>query len=347
MAEPTASLSYRDLTLEVATRKYMGILNVRDWPTETEIATATWAGHTTAQIDQAVIYLNDAKSIADAAYKRILAAHTWGFLTKRTTLTGWVTNTETAVGVPTYADPVSTIVVDADLFLPSMVGSVITFGTSETTWTIAEYVSATSARVTGDASGEVATQEITITSTGYQRLPDDFSGEVVDEKFYRNPDSNGPAIDETTMSEILTKRGLTDLTHQNPWQYGLETVQTGGFTRWNVCFWPGWSTDTLLHYRYKVQIDLLTSASVDGDDVTDYPLGGANFSTAIREACMAILEENRGYDKGPAHTTYNNELAIAIRQDGKNKPANQGYNKDDSDRSAYPRRHEPGTVTYQ
>jgi hypothetical protein len=196
MAEATGSLSFRDLTLAVATRKYRGIQFVRDWPTETEIATATWSGHTTAEINLADQYLDDAKAIVNEGYKRFKLAHDWGFLTIRTTLTGWVTNTETAVGAPSYSAPSSTVTVDTAMFYPSMVGQVLTFGTSETTWTIDGYTSSTVVTVTGDASGEAAAQEITVTATGFQRLPDDFSGQMIDEKMYFSPDAQGEAIIE-------------------------------------------------------------------------------------------------------------------------------------------------------
>lgn len=339
MSEATGSLSFRDLTIAVATRKYRGIQSVGDWPTETEITTTTWAGHDADEITLADRLLDQAKLIVNDGYKRFLIAHDWDFLTTRTTLTGWVTNTETAVGAPTYADPVSTVTVDTAMFFPSMVGQILTFGTSETEWTIAGYTSTTVVTVTGDASGEAAAQEITVTATGVQRLPDDFGGEMIDERMYFSPDALGPAIQEVPMSQVLNLRGIRDLTTQFVWKYALETVQVGLFTRWNVNFWPRWGTDTVIHYRYRTQIDIMTSASVAAADVTDYPLGGAEFSTAIREACLMMVEEDRGFVKGPAHESYNTTLAQAIQRDSRNKPRNRGYNRDNSDGPGFrPRR---------
>jgi len=330
MAEATSSLSFRDLTVAVATRKYRGIQHDGDWPTEAEITTLTWVGHTTAEITLADQYLDTSKRIVNDAYKRFMFAHDWGCLTERTTLTAWVTATETesAVGGPAYDGTTSTtITVDAAMFYDSMVGQILTFGTSETTWTIASVTSTTVVVVTGDASGEDAAQEITVTATGNQRLPDDFSGEMIDEKMYFAPDGQGEALVERPFSDIMDLRGRQDLTTQYVWSYGLETVQVGDYTRWNVAFWPRWDTDTTIHYRYRKQICALTSAS----GTTDYPLGGAEFSTAIREACMMMVEEDRGYVKGPAHDSYNTTLAQAISRDSKNKPRNRGYNGDNSD----------------
>jgi len=345
MAEATGSLSFRDLTLEVATRKYQGIQNVRDWPTETEIATATWAGHTTAEIDEAEIYLTDAKAIVNSGYKRVLSAHPWDALTARTTLTGWASNTETAVGAPTYDGTSSTVTVDAAMFYPSMVGQTITFGTSETIWTIDGYTSSTVITVIGDASGEAAAQEITVNATGFQRLPDDFAGHMVDEKIYLAPGSSGPFLEERPMDIIMGFRGREDLTREHPWIYGLEPVQVSGNTRWNVCFWPGFGTDADLYIRYRRQISELTSSG--SPEATDYPLGGGNFATAIREACMMLAEEDRGYTKGPAHETYYTTLKDAIAQDARNKSSNLGYNGDNSDEASIPwPRHEAGIRTY-
>jgi hypothetical protein len=133
------------------------------------------------------------------------------------------------------------------------------------------------------------------------------------------------------------------------WSYGLESVQvtsgTADLTRWNVLFWPRCGSDTTIHYRYRRQIDILTSSSDGVTDATDYPIGGEEFSTAIREACMMMVEEDRGV-MGPAHKTYDRVLAEAISRDSKNKPRNRGYNGDNSDNRRYPRRRELGTVTF-
>jgi len=344
MAEATGSLSFWDLVIEVATRNYRGIQSLRDWPTEAELV-GPWAGHDADEIALAQQYTDNAKAIANAGYKRFLIAHDWDFLTTRTTLTGWVTATETesAVGGPAYDGTTSTtITVDTAMFYPSMVGQILTFGTSGTPWTIDGYTSTTVITVTGDASGEVGAQEITVTATGYQRLPDDFGGEMIDERIYFAPDALGDEIVEVPIGAIIDARAGSDLTAQYPWAYGLETVQVGGYTRWNVSFWPRWGADTTLHYRYRKQNCELTSAA----GVTDYPLGGGEFSTAIREACMMMAEEDRGYVKGPAHDSYNVTLGQAIQRDSRNKPRNRGQNSDNSDGFAYPRKHEFGSVTF-
>jgi len=342
MAEATGSLSFWDLVIAVATRKYRGIQFVGDWPTETEIADILWAGHTTAEITLADRYLDDAKRIANAGYKRFLIAHDWDFLTTRTTLTGWVTATGAADGAPAYGDPESTVTAAAAMFYPSMVGQTLTFDVSGREFVIEAYTSALIVDVTGDASMEADEAVITVTATGYQRLPDDFGGEMIDERIYFAPDGLGDKIVEVPIGRIIDARAGSDLTAQYPWAYGLETVQVGGYTRWNVSFWPRWSANTTLHYRYRKQTCELTSA----DGVTDYPLGGAEFSTAIREACMMMVEEDRGYTKGPAHDSYNVTLAQAVQRDSRNKPRNRGQNRDNSDGFAYPRRHVFGSVTF-
>lgn len=343
MAEATGSLSFWDLVIEVATRMYCGIQSTRDWPTETELAGA-WALHSVAEIALAQEYTDNAKAIVNAGYKRFLIAHDWGFLTERTTLTGWttVTETESAVGGPAYVAPTTTITVDTAMFLPSMVGQTLTFGTSGTEWVIASVTSTTVALVTGDASGEAGAQEITVTATGFQRLPDDFGGQMIDERMYFAPDGQGNAIREALVSHLMNAQSLSDLTAQYPYWYGLETVEdVDGYTRWNVLFYPQWASDTTIHYRYRKQIAELTSAA----GTTDYPLGGAEFSTAIREACLMMVEEGRGYLKGPAHDSYNTTLAQAISRDSRNKPRNRGYNGDNSGGSVRPR-HPMGIITF-
>lgn len=344
MAEATGSLSFRDLTLDVANRKYRGIQHDGDWPTEAEIADEAWDGHVAAEITLADRYLTVCKGIVNAAYKRFLIAHDWGFLTTRTTLTGWATATGVTTVQPVFGDPESTVTALAAMFYPSMVGQMLTFDDSEDEFEIITYTSTTVVEVTGDASGEEAAAAMTVTSTGFQRLPDDFGGQMIDEKMYFAPDGLGVALREVPVSHIMDLQSLSDITAQYPYMYGLETVEdVDGYTRWNVVFYPQWATDTTIHYRYRKQIAELTSAS----GTTDYPLGGAEFSTAIREACMMMVEEDRGDLKGPAHEAYNTTISQAISRDGKNKPRNRGYNGDNSDRPVLRSRHPMGTVTYE
>lgn len=406
MSEATGSLSFWDLVIEVATRKYRGIQKVRDWPTEAEITgtatgvysdstttfTATaaifyetmvggtvtfdgtdytvasytstteitvtasaagdtkvitfpeeWDDHTQAEFTLAQQYINDAKAIVNAGYKRFLIAHDWGFLTTRTTLTGWATATGEAKGAPSYSNPLSTVTSDEAMFYPSMVGQTLLFDDSEDEYVITAYTNSKVIVVSGNASDEKDEAAMTVTTTGTQRLPDDFGGQMIDEKMYFAPDGLGNAIQEVPMSDILNMRAGSNTTAQYPWMYGLETVQVGDYTRWNVAFWPRWATDTTIHYRYRKQITLLTSDA----DGTTYPLGGAEFSTAIREACLMMVEEDRGFPKGPAHESYNVTLAQAILRDSKNKPRNRGYNRDNSDSRPVFSRHPIGIITHE
>ena len=119
------------------------------------------------------------KQITLDGYQRFLGDFPWAFLDKDDTLTTWATVTGTSSGSPTsvvtttgtttaaapvYDWPHSTIIAGTSTFSESMVGDPLAIaGDVAGTYYIDEYVSATTVRVIGDASGEGNSKGITVT----------------------------------------------------------------------------------------------------------------------------------------------------------------------------------------
>jgi len=341
MSEPTGSMSFWDVVAAVAARKYIGSQFPGDFPTETQIDAGSWSGHTADELTEASRWITACKGIVNRAYKRILRAHDWAFLDQAATMTGWATATQTAVGAPSYAAPSSTVTVDAAMFYPSMVGATLTFGTSDTEWTIDGYTSSTVVTVSGDASGEAAGQEITVTADGMQRMPDNFSGEVIGNRIFYPPDGLGEAIQQAPPETIQNLRAACDQARQYSRIFAILAVQDGGLQRWDIDFFPTWSTDTTLHYRHRVDEAKLTSDAT----ASDYPMGGAKFSSALLEAAYMQIELDAGV-KGPASEQFERALAEAVRRDAAGRPRMLGYAYDGSEPEQRQRHEITGSVTY-
>ena len=142
MSEPTSSLAFLAMYLEVAEYNY-GIRT----------------GLSSDQSGECKRWVNGAQSIFAGEYN-------WSFLSPRASMTLWATATGT-MSVST-----TTITAAAAAFYPSMIGHTLVADTSENEYTIDSYTSSKVVTVSADASTDNG-DTFTITANGFYSLPDD------------------------------------------------------------------------------------------------------------------------------------------------------------------------------
>jgi len=336
MAEASGSLTFRDIYIEVCARKY----STRDWPTEAQIAAASWPDHTAAELETAEERIDEAKVIANLGYRTFLQGRDWAFLETVGNVTAWVDESSTANGAPVYdAAAYSAVTVDdADTFHASMIGHDLTFAATGNSYEIYSYTSGTVVNVVGDASGEADGDTVTVTADAVYRMPDDYAEPEGDWIFFQSGDQKvglqkrDPAI----LRELL---GRDSRTAENPWCWALEAVTSygEGYQRYNIIVYPPFGSEETLSVPYRINQAELSAG-------TDYPLGGSKHAMTVLAAAMMALEEDSQNTSTKAHEKYNASLARSMRRDDEDRPRNLGYCGDMSDAPAV--RRERGTVSY-
>ena len=276
----------------------------------------TYAGASTAQKAEATRILN-------VGYRRFLnggyldrdgaQVHRWSFLEAATTLDLWDTTTGTAVGQPTYADPVSTVTASTSIFKESMIGHNLVFDTSETGYPIASYTSGTVVKVTGDASGEASADTLTITADGYYWLPTDFGGFVNPPEYPYGASADNPNLTRSSPEEIRRywKDQSTTDTDQ-PKYYAVEPKEFVAATgqEWRLLVSSKLlDADYVLHFRYRAVGAALT------DSTTVYPLGGSDYEEVILQAGRAAAELHGSDTQGQHEATYQMRVREAVALD--------------------------------
>lgn len=250
--------------------------------------------------------------------------HKWSFLCPHATLTIWPTTTGTVDGTPTYdGSTYSTITVTAAAFYANMVGESFTFGTSGTSYTIASYVSTTSIKVTGDASGETADDSFTITADGDYDLPDNFGG-MTENMFIVSTSVTIKTIKRVGASRIYVLRGQSDYT-DTPHVFAVVPAShdmTEG-QRYRASFYPTPDAVRTVTYRYNILPNKLTATAT-------YPHGVEMHSRTMMLACLAEVDRELHIDNGHK-TEYEEALEASVKADRRdNQPATLGYNDDHS-----------------
>lgn len=272
MAEPTTSLTFQELYLAVGDILYM-----------TRSLTS----------DQTTV----CKRIVNEAVDRMNGERDWTYLRPHASFTLWATVTGTVSGSPSYASPVSTITATAAKFFQSMEGRTFTFDTSGTEYTVAEYVSTTEIKVTGDASGETADDTFTMTADGYYRMPHNFTGAM--DRPTSSTDSGVSSLLSTTPGTIRDLYAVGSSGTAEPSEYALEpaTFVAADGDRWDMLVWPIPSSTRTWHTRF-----ILTPDDMSADAA--HPMGGRLHGHTIRMACYAQIEIEKGQSDGPFERKY-------------------------------------------
>jgi len=92
-----------------------------------------------------------------------------------------------------------------------------------------------------------------------------------------------------------------------------------------IKFWPAITSSAVIHYRYEVRPQKLSSAQ-------DYPYGADDHSDTILYSCLSEAERRLDREVGPYKMRFMEALASSIEKDGRaNRPELLGYNSDQSD----------------
>ncbi len=224
--------------------------------------------------------------------------HSWSFMRPQGSLTIWATVTGTIVGSPSYnaGTGVTTITATTAKFYVSMIGQNFTFDTSGVSYPIASYTSATSIKLTGDASGELAGDTFTVTATGVYALPTDFAGTIKGENpVYVNdgyPTCDLEEVDSQYMDVKTRKEPITGIPEL--WCAEVRNVTPGQLDQtWNMKFWPIPDRTRVIQHRYRRTAEVLSSSAT-----TMYPMGGVDHCDTILALALADAEAETGKSPG-------------------------------------------------
>jgi hypothetical protein len=250
-------------------------------------------------------------------------SHVWSFLSPKATITVWPTTTGTVSGSPVYdGSTSSTITVTTAAFYSNMVGKTFKFDTSTTEYTITGYTSTTVLTVSGDASGETASDTYTITADGNYDLPDDFGGMADQRMYFIQQRTNPSFIEATSRGQILQWRGDIDRTSTADfWAVEYKTTDGTEGQRWQLMLYPTPNAVKTVEYRYNILPDVITSSA-------PYTLGTAKFGETLRLACLAKVDQHRHVDNGYMGD-FMRMLRSSVQQDKiDSTPPNMGYNSE-------------------
>ena len=283
--EPTLSLRFSDLMALTAERAGYGFRASQN------------AGLSAKEETEIGLYV-------DEGYRDFLLSYEWSFAKPVATSVLWSTTTATTT-MTVAGEGNRTITASADTFFPTMVGHTIV--STNGSYTIESYTSATIVTVTSDASADTGLA-FQITATGNYRLPDDFGGLIGDVYFQANEGRWIP-LSETGTAELLELLQVSTAAGR-PTVCATEsnTIGVGVGQRFDLLVWRVPDTDYTVRYQYQVLPDKLS--------LDNYPYGGSRHAETIKYACFAARERSKEQTvDGPAERNYKRLLSLSIRAD--------------------------------
>jgi len=281
------------------------------------------------------------------------AAHRWSFVTPSAEISTFVAFSSAITELGVYEATVAgetTVTMTAATFLAVHVGQPLKFGATGNQYLISSFTSTNVVQVTGDASGETATDTCTIDNDDLL-LPDDFGG--MDSSWITfDSSTDRPKIELQSEARIRDVRQRTvtatrpDIAAIRPAPFTAFAGGAGAPTlgqRWHLQLWPAPDQTYVLGYRYLRLFDVITS--------TQFFYGGAFYGETLLLACLSIAEQRRNQDQGGGakyqHDLFIESLAGAISHDEKQGAHHFGKNYDDSDnRGNVPRRSQLTSATF-
>lgn len=287
MAEPTSILTFRDLIIEVAIK-----LGVAYYGAD---------GDGEPQVPQDVHDLHEVKRHVNNGIRMFMAAgppNGWRWARPTHSLTLWASVAVDSSNTVTFAgyDPIankSTLTVTSDAFFASMEEKDMVI-TDIGTFTITNYVSATSVKVSGDITSSATGKTFSVTADGNYTLPATYGGLQAGLLTYGPNSDEGLRIAWSTDSEIRTWRAdVTDETG-DPFLAAIRPKDPviGSRRRWEMMVYPSPDANQTVQFPYAVYFDRL----VDLDDVSPAPF---YHDDTIRAACLATAEKDGEGVAGP------------------------------------------------
>lgn len=311
MSEPTSSLTFQDLILEVARYAGVGYYGA--------------TGDGAVQIPVDAHDLSECKRHVNNAIRMFVHAgprpNGWRWLQPTAAVTIWgnqsvsASKTVTSAG---FASGETTLNANVDSFYPTMELKDITI-TGVGTFNIATYVSATQIKVTGDASAASA-DTWSITADGNYTLPSTFGGQYNGVITY-GPDTN-QGIDIRWQSEATVRKWREDITDEtgDPYWAAVRPMTTGDpRRRWELMVYPKPDEVMVLYFPYTLHFDKLV-------DLTEVPPCPFGHDETIKAACLAVVEKDVEGAPGPNWNYYTQFCIPESHQiDARSAPRRLGY----------------------
>ena len=310
MAEPTSTLTFGDLLIEVARKigvAYYGAAG-------DEAAQAPIDPHDLAECKR---HVNNGirMFIADAPPTG------WRWTRPVAQLVLWPSVSELAGRTVTggaFAAGVTTITANQAVFHPSMELKTISIdGVGD--FVISSYTSSTVVVVTGDAS-TAAADLFSITADGNYTLPQTFGGQYTGAITYAAGTNRGVPVSWSNDGDIRAWRENQEDNTGQPWLAAVRTMNTGSpRRRWELMAYPQPDEEITVEFPYDLHFDELTTTT----EVHPAPYG---HDETIKAACLAAAEKDVEGVAGVDWNYYQQKcLPNSYKIDARSGPRRLGY----------------------
>ena len=310
MAEPTSTLTFGDLLIEVARKigvAYYGAAG-------TGVAQVPIDPH---DLDEVKRHVNNGirMFIADAPPSG------WRWTRPVASVVLWPTVDELAGRTVTggaFAAGVTTITANQAVFHPSMERKTISIdGVGD--FVISSYTSATVVVVTGDASPAVA-DLFSIEANGNYTLPQTFGGQYTGAITYAAGTNRGVPLAWSNEGDIRVWRENQDDSTGQPWLVAVRPMDNGlPRRRWELVVYPEPDEELTVEFPYDLHFDELTTVT----EVHPAPFG---HDETIKAACLAVAEKDVEGVNGVDWNYYKQTcLPNSYRIDARSGPRRLGY----------------------
>lgn len=246
-------------------------------------------------------------------------AHEWTFLKPWSTLTIGPTESLTVDGTGSHSGDETVLTLDSAC-IPEEIDTTgtVTFSTSSTSYNIVSVASdGSTITVSGDASGETASDDITASHTNLYAMPSDFSSLTGDMVYDSQTYDRMSEVDSEVVERIYQS---WQNTYGPPRYFAIVprsfSVSTGSRYFLQVEVVP--SNSYTLRYRYRVRPD---APDTDG---SEYPLGEPEDHFAIQQCALAAWEREATDTYGPQSRMADEQLAASITRDKHRRALNRG-----------------------
>jgi hypothetical protein len=308
MAEPTSVLTFNDLILKVA--KKLGL---------------AYFGANSDEVAQIPIDAHDlaeCKAIVNDALRMFIhdgpKPNGWRWLRPVASLSLWpsvAVSSTNKVLTAVFAAGVTTLTVTSAAFYPSMERKSIVI-TAIGTFTITEYVSTTSVKVSGDASAaHAANKTFSVTADGNYTLPLNFGGQHLGPIFYAASTSRGMSLEWCDEGSIRAWRQESSSDSGTPWKAAIRIMDNGSpRRRWELMTYPVPSELLVVEFPYQIHFDSMTALT----EVQPAPFG---HDETVLAACLAKAEKDKNDALGIDWDYYRNTcLPNSYRVDAASAP---------------------------
>lgn len=159
-------------------------------------------------------------------------------------------------------------------------------------------------------------QLITSNNTFIYQLPEDFATLIGTINY--GADENYPPLEQRSINQIRKEKADNDWTSY-PELFAIKSSHSKEFgQRWELILYPTPDAAYPLWFFYKIEPLKL-------EEDSDIPVGGSEFSGALRQLCLAEAESNRDEQAGIQEQKASIMLADAMRKDMIKAPHNLGY----------------------